>query len=178
MGLNHFPDAVLALPLEIGIAHSFFGQASGMTLLPYQHSRLVAQVKKNLIIGIVGGAHGVCPQLPHLQKILPHGLRREGTAKLGMILMSAEAFDPELLAVHQDVLPFHPHLSETESVNQIVFRLAAFILKQGRCRIKPRRIRIPFLYIGADNLRPDFLCPASGQRYPTACAYRLRRHAL
>ena len=89
MEFYHFLYNLLSLSLKVGILHLLQAQAPGMILLPHQDSLLVAKIQENLIVGIVGGAHGVGPQMPDQSQIPGHGRKGQSASKLRMILMAA-----------------------------------------------------------------------------------------
>ena len=101
-----------------------------MVLFPYKHACFIAQIQENFIIGIMRGTHGIGSHILHEQQILLHGRKRKSAAKLGMILMAAEALNPELPSVQQDILPLNTDLTEACPINEIV-RFPALRIQQN-----------------------------------------------
>ena len=56
---DHLRDTVLALFLEVRIAHMFFAKPPGMIFFPHHEALLVAKIKKQRVIRIMGGTNGV-----------------------------------------------------------------------------------------------------------------------
>ncbi len=155
MRLNHLPDTVLTLPFKIRISHGLLGQPSGMVFLPDKDSLFVAQIQKKLLIGIMGGSHGISSQILHNQDILPDGFQRKTAAELGMILVTAKAPDPKLTAIQKNILAPNFHLAKSETLHKIVYLLTGLILENSRKRIKRRILRAPLPHIPADKLCAD-----------------------
>ena len=61
---DHFPYAVFALLIEIGIVHAIYSKAPGMIFFPYHNAPFIAHVKKQLIIGIMAGAQRIRSHVP------------------------------------------------------------------------------------------------------------------
>ena len=60
MIFNHLPDTALALDVKIGIHHVLQIQTPGMIFLPDQNPSFVAEIQKQLVVGIMAGAHRIC----------------------------------------------------------------------------------------------------------------------
>ena len=128
----HLPDAVLALALKIRVTHGFLFQASGVVFLPYQNPLLITQIQHQLIIGIMNRPYGICPQILYKHQITLNGRKRNGTAKLGMVLMPTKAFHQKLFSIKQNVLPADFDFSKAHPVNQIIDCLSVLICNGSR----------------------------------------------
>ena len=143
MGRYHLPDAVLALTFKVRIAHIFFRQSSGMVFLPHQNPLFVAQIQKDLIIGIMRGADRIRPKILRGHKVILNRRVRKGAAELRMILVAAEALDKQLSSVQEKISSQNPDLPETHTVNEIVLLFPASVLQHRFQLIQLRRFRRP-----------------------------------
>ena len=77
---DHFPYAVFALLIEIGIVHAIYSKAPGMIFFPYHNAPFIAHVKEQLIIGIMAGAQRIRSHVLHQIHIPYHQLERDSAS--------------------------------------------------------------------------------------------------
>ena len=89
--------------LKFGIGHLLRGVAPAETLLPDQHSILVAEIQEARILRVVASAHKVAVEIAQILQILEHHRLRRRRSELGMRFMTVESLQVDRLAVQKDL---------------------------------------------------------------------------
>ncbi len=171
----HLADHSLCLRFKIWILHVLKAQTPGMVLLPDQDALLVTQIQEYLIVRIVHGADGVGAKMPDQLYVGCDCSVRQRTAKLRVILMPAESFDPDSPPVQQDPVLVCPDLAKSKPVDEIVHLAPALF------QLRPRRIQmgiadLPRLHLVERKVltQRDFLIRPDRHRLPSMCSVRDR----
>ena len=63
MRRDHFPDDLFTLFFKIRAFHAVPIDSPGVVFFPHKYAKLIAHVKEELIVGIMGSADGVGAQV-------------------------------------------------------------------------------------------------------------------
>ena len=108
-------NALQALRNKIRVSHFSLVKSSGVRLLPYEKSKLVASIKEKLVIRVMAGANTVCADVAKQCQIPHHCLKGNGAAKRIIFFVAVEAEYSYRLFVKEYPLTVDTYNSEAYS---------------------------------------------------------------
>ena len=137
-------------------------------LVEYVEPITVTQIIPPRIIWVVARAHGVDVELLHEHDVLHHRLKREGVARVGIVLVAVDAADPQGHAVEANLAVLHLDLAEAHATPLDLHHPTVVILERHEQRVQVRLLGGPLL--GIRDGRPKrqrYLGPGVSHRVRT-----------
>ena len=143
----------------------FLTQSARVVFLPHEDARLVAQIEKDFVVGIVGRAHRIGAQTAQQHEVIRHGGKGQRAAVVRVVLVAAHPADAQRRAVQKNAPALDAHLAQTHMVDEVVEH-PPVPRERGRHRVQARRLGRPGLGIGQGQFPlENALPPRKNARY-------------